>query len=338
MSPLALRPAAPGCEDFESAISAFVDGELVQLDHDRVVKHLDSCAGCRKFAQMLQGFVGLHKDAEGIERLIGQIDPERQFAELARKLLLENQGKLAGVCYELGKAYLLAGTPPPGVVLLKRRPFAISRLKARGKRLNLEASKLSSSAGVKSSLSMPRKRGLFEDPLAVGNRALETARSYLESALKINPAHVEARLYLGHYFRLLGRSDLARQQFRRVLTLVPTGESRLMALVKLGLTYSAERRYQKAVECFLEVWSALGRRGDRQLKLSTLMNLAIFNAKMERYEQSRQYFGLLLRHFGRELANVRKLLAEQHGFKDLLRTRTVFHQDLRKRYPLLFAG
>jgi tetratricopeptide (TPR) repeat protein len=338
MSALVLRPGAPSCEDFESDISAFVDGELEQLDHDRVVKHLDSCKACNRFAHMLKGLVAVHKDAEGAERLIDEMDPQGQFAEIARKLLEENQGKLAGICYELGKSYLLAGSGKTGVVLLKRRPLAIPRLKARGRSLNQQVAKLAEQAGVRSSLNMPRKRGLFEDPLAVGNRALDTARGYLEATLKIQPGHLEARLYLGHYFRQVGRTDMARQQFRRVLTLAPSGEARLMALVKLGLTYSFERRYQKAIECFLTVWAALGPRGDRQLKLATLMNLAIFNAKIERYEQSTHYFGLLLRHFGREVTNVRKLLAEQHGFKDLLRTRTVFHQDLRKRYPLLFAS
>jgi tetratricopeptide (TPR) repeat protein len=338
MSSVLVRPGTPSCADFESDISAFVDGELARLDHERVVTHLDACSSCRRFAQMLKGLVAVHRDAEGVERLIDEIDPERQFAEIARKLLAENQSKLAGICYELGKSYILAGSGRLGAILLRRRASSIPRLKARGRSLNLQVSKLAANAGVKSSLSLPRKRGLFEDPLAVGNRALDTARSYLEAALKIDPKHLEARLYLGHYFRLVGRTDIARQQFRRVLTLAPPGEARLMALVKLGLTYSSERRYQKALECFLAVWAALGKRGDRQLRLSTLMNLAIFNAKIERYEQSTHYFGLLLRHFGRDVAQVRKLLAEQHGFKDLLRTRTVFHQDLRKRYPLLFAS
>lgn len=334
----AAAKAVPGCDEFQDALSAFVDGELSSLDHDHVVRHLESCAGCRRLSQMLKSLAQIHRDAEGIDRVLDEFDPESHFADLARKLLQEKVEKLANVCYELGKAYVLAGSGRAGAHILRKRAMSIPRLKSHGRLLSHETAKLAAHAGVSSPLGLPKRRGLFEKPLAVGNRALETGRGYLEAALKINRNYHEARLYLGFYFRSVGRTDMARQQLRHVLTLNPSPDLRLMALIWLGLSYSTERRYRKAIECFTEVLRSASSAADRKVRLSALMNLAIFNAKLERYDDSIQYFGQLLRQFAREVDDVKRLLAEQHGFRDLLRARENFHQDLRKRYPMLFAS
>ncbi|MFO0981041.1 MAG: zf-HC2 domain-containing protein [Planctomycetota bacterium] len=338
MSALAAAKPVPGCKEFQGAISAFVDGELTSLDHERVVRHLDACSECRRFSQMLRGLAQMHADAEGIDRVLDEFDPQQQFAALAHRLLADNLRGLAGICYELGKAYVLAGSGRTGAHLLRKRALSIPRLKSRGRLLSMETAKLAASAGVSSPIGLPRRRGLFDKPLAVGNRALETGRGYLEAALKIDRGYHEARLYLGYYFRTVGQTGMARQQLRHVLTLNPGADIRLMALIWLGLTYSSERRYRKCVECFAEVLKAASAVSDRKFKLSALMNLAIFTAKLERFDESIQYFGQLQKSFSRELDRVKKLLAEQSGFRDLLRTRASFHQDLRKRYPMLFAS
>jgi hypothetical protein len=49
-------------------------------------------------------------------------DVGAEFAALARRLYEENVSLLAGVCYELGKAYILAGTGQLGVRLVASRP------------------------------------------------------------------------------------------------------------------------------------------------------------------------------------------------------------------------
>src|SRR5262245_53779789 len=178
MNAPALSRTAQSCEEFESAVSAFVDGELAQLDHDRVIQHLDACAPCRRFAQTLKSLVAVHRDAESVDRLIDELDPQRHVAEIARRLLAENLEKLAGICYELGKSYLLAGSGRGGVVLLKRRPLPIPRLKSRGRTLNHEAIKLAASAGMTSPLGLPRKRGLIDAPLSACYPAHEPPRGY----------------------------------------------------------------------------------------------------------------------------------------------------------------
>jgi tetratricopeptide (TPR) repeat protein len=131
---------------------------------------------------------------------------------------------------------------------------------------------------------------------------------------------------------------MARQQLRHVLTFDPSQELRLMALTWLGLSYSSERRYRKGIECFSEVLQNASSVSDRKFKLSAFINLAIFTAKLERYEDSIRYFGQLLDQFSGDLDQVKSLIGEQQGFRELLRTRESFHRDLRKRYPVLFAS
>jgi predicted anti-sigma-YlaC factor YlaD len=53
MSTLAVAKGITGCEEFQEAISAFVDDELSNLDSDRMVTHLNGCEPCRHFAGTL---------------------------------------------------------------------------------------------------------------------------------------------------------------------------------------------------------------------------------------------------------------------------------------------
>jgi tetratricopeptide (TPR) repeat protein len=208
-------------------------------------------------------------------------------------------------------------------------------MRDKGHRLHRESLDLARRAGVKP----PRfERGLFRTRAPQANQSLETGRRYLQACLRIDPTHAHARLYLGHYFRATGRTDRAKTEFRKVALSGADRRTRLMALVKLGIALAYERRYLKAIACFRKVWETRSARHDPLLGMSSAANLAIFTAKIDRFDLSMKYFGELIQAFPNRAEEMRRMLARQTGFKDILRRKAGFRDQLKERYPALFAS
>ncbi len=101
----------------------------------------------------------------------------------------------------------------------------------------------------------------------------EEARSFLEQALRLDPALPEAHNNLGMVLQALGRRSEAREEFQRALALLPRYPE---ALNNLGLAWSGEGNQNEAIRSF-----------EKALALkpgysSARLNLAIVLDKLEK--------------------------------------------------------
>lgn len=100
------------CESFQMDLSCLVDGELDDAASGRAVAHIELCTSCREFFDDVRLQVRMHSDVTSPGELL------ERFEALTGSLLgreveaLELRRKLAGIFYQLGKAYVLAATDP----------------------------------------------------------------------------------------------------------------------------------------------------------------------------------------------------------------------------------
>ncbi len=71
------------CHDVEELLSAFLEGELVPIDAEKIEAHLSGCTTCRQFAETLKGLGGFLRDSCD--------EPEFSEGELRRKAALLRQ-------------------------------------------------------------------------------------------------------------------------------------------------------------------------------------------------------------------------------------------------------
>ncbi|MBL8766900.1 MAG: zf-HC2 domain-containing protein, partial [Planctomycetes bacterium] len=191
------------CATFESAIHAYVDGELAQTDVKNLVVHLETCDACRETIEAVRRQVRLHQDAVEIDRAVAGFDKNSFFGKLNEKLVGGNLDRLAQLLYELGKAYFLAGNDSQLVAFIHRKAVAIERAHGEGKRLTRETRELATKAGSVSrpvAQSIDRAQRLFRSRttpsrasrigVRSGRGALDNARRFLEECLILSPQHV----------------------------------------------------------------------------------------------------------------------------------------------------
>jgi hypothetical protein len=106
------RDVAAVCESFQLDLSCLVDGELDEAAAARAMLHLEGCDECRAFFQDTRNCVQLHLDMADPDRLLARLSTltGRDIASEAKGIELVH--RLATILYQLGKAYVLAGTNP----------------------------------------------------------------------------------------------------------------------------------------------------------------------------------------------------------------------------------
>lgn len=343
------------CTEFEQSLHDFVDGELAELEAPAakaLVIHLELCDNCRNAVDALRKQIRVHQAAIDFEQIVGGFDKGAFFQSLTGKLMGGNLERMANLLYELGKAYFVAVNDSRLVSYVCKKAVSIERSLGEGKRLVKETLVLAETAGAtdrKTRGSLRRSEQLFRrsarperssQRLGVrsGKAPLDTARRFLEECLMIEPAHPQARLYLGVYFYRLHRPDEAMAEYRKVLALPKLDKlMRVMALQALGSVQAYLGDYPRAIETYEEI-RALGTVEDDPRFFTVLLSLAMFHAKTGHFERSKAVFGEMVGKFPQRLAEARSVLAQAEVFRDLLEARSAFRLDLLRRYPMLFAS
>lgn len=339
------------CATFESAIHAYVDGELAQTDVKNLVVHLETCDGCRDTIEAVRRQVRLHQDAVEIDRAVAGFEKNAFFTKLNAQLVGGNLERLAQLLYELGKAYFLAGNDSRLVAFIHRKAVAIERAHGEGKRLTRETRELATKAGTVArpvAQSIDRAQRLFRSSptqsragrigVRSGRGALDNARRFLEECLILRPTHVPARLYLGYWFIRVDRPVEAIEEYRKVLA-QPGLEPmyRAMALQAIGNAHAYRRDYKKAIRAFEEIVTIEPVARDNRF-FTIPLSLAMFHSKLARFDRAFEWFGKLIEAFPTKVREARAVLDQAEEFRALLERDRDFRSELQVRYPVLFAG
>ena len=75
--------------------SAFVDGELKEIDAKNVMDHLNRCPTCRGFVDLIRQYAHFHRDAFDEDAILESFDGEEAFQGIASELLREKILKVA---------------------------------------------------------------------------------------------------------------------------------------------------------------------------------------------------------------------------------------------------
>ncbi len=338
------------CAEFELAIHGFVDDELSTADAKELLIHLELCDSCRNSVEAIRGQVRVHRESRDFSKMVESFNKTTFFQTLSGTLLGSNLERVADLLYELGKAYFVAGNDSKLVTFLHKKAAAIERTKAEGRRLVRETATLqtqSNGSKRKTAQSVEKAKDLFRGQrsgrnLRIGARsgrgALDNARRYLEECLILRPDHGPARLYLGVYFVRVDRPEEGIAEYRKLLSkngLPPS--MKVMALQAMGNAHAYRRDYGKAVRCFQEIVE--GGIPDEDPRFFTVfLSLAMFHAKLKRFDRSAETFGELVRRFPQKLQEAREILDRAEVFRNLLAGEARFRTELLERYPMLFAG
>ncbi len=328
------------CQHFEQQLNAFVDGELKNLEVQRVVAHLETCSTCRLYVDELRAFAQMHRDCHDSEAILRTIDAPSIFQNITGTLLDEKIGKLSELFYQVGKAYVLKGSKRKRnfneELLSKPKPINLTKQKA--KRLLDETSELTRLNSSYEKV-LKKARSFFRKDKRSRNDLVAIGRRFLEESLTIDPKRPEPRIYLGFSCILERRYDRAREQLRKVLAQPEASEqNRMIAIQNMGFLNLLERRYDDAVNCFREVEKSELIKKQPNFGYRLLTDLATAYAKASNYDKSIEYFSRIVNEFPSKVVEIRKDLFAMDTFQNLLRTQAVFREKLEKRIPVLFAS
>ena len=336
------------CQSLEAEISAFVDGELKEIDAKNVMDHLNTCPACQGFVDFIRQYAHLHRDAFDEDAVLESFDGDEAFQGITSELLIEKILKVAELFYQLGKAYLTKGLSQcrrkvgnktkPLTLYMATRPLDINKARMRTNRLFREMKGLSNVSDM-TSKTYNRASSFFRTVRKQGNDQLEIGRRFVEESLAIDPDRPEPRIFLGCYFSLGVRNyEKAREQFRRVLMISNLDEERRAeALINLGLAFKIEYAYEEALACFREVVkSGVIKRHPRFHRC--LIFLAITYAKLGKFNQSIAAFQRPVKEFPRKIKEIRKELWDMRTFQNVVESEPMFRRDLERKIPVLFAS
>jgi tetratricopeptide (TPR) repeat protein len=323
--------AADVCELFQLDLSCLVDGELDESAAARALVHLETCDLCSEFFDDTRRCLRMHRDVADPERLLARIS-SLTGAEIA-SLALDGRAdgidlvhRLATIFYQLGKAYVLAGTDPD---FLRTRVFeeavAVEPTQSEGRGF-VDGVMLSGKAD-KAGVDWTHARTMLNGRLKEIESPIEKGRRLLEEAIAADPAHEEARVYLAFLHAHEGKKLVAAREFGEIFESAMSEANRAHAAVQLGQLHVAEGDYRKALTYFRWVSiSGVEERDDRFFFV--LFNLGVLYALLRDQRRSLGYFRRLLdRHPARvddvarlvtSAANLRQAFEDQPGFAEKL--------------------
>jgi len=323
------------CESFQLDLSCLVDGELDERAAARAMLHLEACDDCRGFFEETRQCVQLHLD---------MVDPDRMLARLATltgtELSRATRGielvhRLATILYQLGKAYVLAGTQPGWSTRVFEAAVPVEPTQTRGR--GFVDGVLSSGETDLGGVDWRHARGILNGRLKRIASPLEKGRKLLEESLAVDASHEEARLYLAFLHAHEGRTIKAFEEYTEIFRTSLDENNRGHAALQLGLLHGAQGDYRRALVCFRWVTvSGLPRREARFFVAH--FDLALYYALLRDDERALQRFRMLLDDYPDRLPEVLECFANEASLKEIVETRPGFARALLARCPELFGG
>ena len=326
------------CENFQVDLSCLVDQELDEGAAGRAMIHMEACECCRHFFEDTRRAIQMHRDIA---------DPTRLFARLAMLTggtfgsgvaAVENIDlvhRLATMFYQLGKAYVLAAidTGYRERVFEASVPLESTQNRGRG----FVDGVLLQGKGKSGGLDWQRARAMLNGRLERIESPLEKGRRLLEEAIRADPSHEEARLYLAFLHGHEGKRLTAAEEYLEIFNTAVDERNRGHAAIQLGRLHSAEKNYRKAIACWRWVtMSGLADIDDRFFVAR--FNLGMVYALQRNRARSLDYFRQLLdRHAGR-IGEVAELFARSPKLRESIDSQPGFAEALVKACPELFQS
>jgi tetratricopeptide (TPR) repeat protein len=299
--------------------------------------HLETCDPCREFFDDTRRCVRLHRDVADPERLLARVS-SLTGAELAgRASTIELVHKLASIFYQLGKAYVLAGTNPD---YLRTRVFEaavdVEPTQTQGRGF-VDGVMLSGQSDEAGGVDWEHARAMLNGRLKEIEAPIEKGRRLLEEAIGSDPTHEEARLYLAFLHANEGKKLLAAREFGEVFESGMCESNRGHAAVQLGQLHVAEGDDRRALTYFR--WVSIAGLEERDERFFfVLFNIGVLYAQMRDQRRSLSYFRRLLDRHPDKLDDVIRLFSTAQRLQRAIDDQPGFGEKLLATCPELFGA
>jgi tetratricopeptide (TPR) repeat protein len=170
----------------------------------------------------------------------------------------------------------------------------------------------------------------IEDPLQKGRRLLD-------EAIRVDPTHEEARIYLAFLDASEGKTIRAAQAFRQLLRVAVDPANRGHAAIQLGLLYEQQDELRKAIAC--NRWIVMsGLAEDDPRFFVARFNLAAFHARSGNPRRSLRAFRDLLDLHPDKRDDIVRLLGRSPRARAAIDLQPGFAVALLETCPELFGS
>ena len=259
--------------------------------------------------------------------------PATLATELRQKLR-DSRLALTRLLYELGRGHVLLGTSPSFYRAVAREPVPIPDACMRGRNLLDEVRRLA--PALQNEVvghEWVRAKLLFESShRASPAESLSKGIELLREVLLLRPRYHEARIYLGHAYHIRQERDLARHEFRMVLSDADDLIMRAFALENLGNVDLEEGLPARAIPHFLQLVDS-GVIGREPRFFTTYFNLALAYGLLQQFSPCATWLGRLHAEFPHKRGPMRKELHSRAQFAAALAGRPDVAADLVRLFP-----
>lgn len=224
------------CEVFQTALSALFDREIEDDSATQALAHLDGCSDCSEFFQAVRLQALAHREASvpgSLSRRLRRLPGPDLFPQLGDREILR---RLAQALYQMGKAHVLLGQQVEFVFHLDEEPVDLDEYVA-GE--GGESLRVGAAEGVVD----PSLASLLERDSA---DHLDRAVVLLDEALRLDPDHAAARIYVGVVHHSREEFDEAAREYRRVFLGSEDLRNRVHAAIQLAMVYGQQGRDREA--------------------------------------------------------------------------------------------
>jgi tetratricopeptide (TPR) repeat protein len=329
------QDVAAVCESFQLDLSCLVDGELDDKAAARAMLHLENCPDCAEFFEDTRNCVQLHLDMAEPDRLLARLS-----TLTGTDLALEAKGielvhRLATVLYQLGKAYVLAGTRPGWTTQVFEQAVPVEVTQTRGR--GFVDGVLMSGQDELGGIDWRHARGVLNGQLKRIVDPLEKGRKLLEEAIAVDGSHEEAQLYLAFLHAHEGKTLRAFEEYRRIFATALHENNRGHAAAQLGQLYGEEGNFKKALACFR--WISISGLAARDARFFVVhFNQGVLYARLGDQERSLACFRRLLDLHPDRLPDILQLFADSAPLQEAIGAQSGFAESLVAECPELFGS
>ncbi len=323
------------CEHFQLDLSCLVDGEIDEPAAARALVHLEECTSCRAFLDETRRCVRLHRDVADPTRLLAHISSLTGSALYAQTSSFELVHKLATIFYQIGKAYVLAGTRPDWLRTHVFEPAVeVDPIQLEGQRF-VDGVLSDGSADSASDIDWTHARSMLNGQRKEIASPLDKGRRLLDEAIAADPSHEEARLYLAYLHAQEGKKLQAAREFAGVFESAMAEANRGHAAVQLGQLYVGEGDHRRALAYFRWV-SMAGLEARDERFFFVLFNIGVMYAQLRDQRRSVDYFRQLLDRHPQRREAVLQLFTAAKGLHQAIDEQPGFGARIVAACPELF--
>ncbi len=330
------------CAQFQLDLSSLIDGEIEERAAGRAIAHLETCAECRTFFDDARQQVRAHRDAAGQGAAALQAQSEGLLARykdlLGGRVASEVESielvcRLTNIFYQLGKAYTLAAIDPGYRTRVFEAAVALEPTRTEGR--GFVDGVVASGRGRLVGVDWTGARHLFNGTLTRIEGALEKGKRLLDEALKTDPGHEEARLYVALIAKHEGHTLKAFRAFSDLFETAVHDVNRGHAAVQLALLHSDEEDFEKAIA--YTRWLTMSGLADREPRFFfARFNLGTYYARLRQPERALATFRELLDRYPERCAEVAQFFGRAVKLHACIESQAGFAEKLLAQCPELF--